>query len=296
MVVLLALTGVTTLVWTALDWPPPGMILRYGLSYGCEPTGETKLVGGVEFVEIGPGCYRMGSTYLAGGDWFGRICAAVGLPWGDQPEPSREMPVHWVEFRRGFWIARTEVTNEQYEAFDPRHERSEFSPGDQTAVVDVSWWEAKEYCAWLAEKSGLLVRLPSEAEWECACRAGSNREFSCGDDENLLPSYAWFSANSDDRVHEVATRRPSAWGLHDLHGNVWEWCEDTFQRSYEDAPVDGTAWTEGDEESEVGTRVYRGGSSYYPAEYCRSAGRNWDYPSYRVRSLGFRPAFSLPGD
>jgi len=111
--IILALLGfILTVVWKIADWPPPGMILRYGLTPGCEPTGETMTIEGVDFVEIGPGCFRMGSTHRAkGGNVLGKVCAVVGLPWGDQPEPSREMPVHWVEFRRGFWIAKYEVTN-----------------------------------------------------------------------------------------------------------------------------------------------------------------------------------------
>ena len=110
-VVALFLAGVLTILWSALDWPPPRLLLKYGLTPGCEPTGRTLTVEGAEFVEIGPGIFRMGSTYDAGGSRCGKICAAVGLPWGDQPKPSNEMPVHWVEFERGFWIARTEVTN-----------------------------------------------------------------------------------------------------------------------------------------------------------------------------------------
>jgi formylglycine-generating enzyme required for sulfatase activity len=128
------------IAWTLAGLPPPRYIFSYGLWPGCEPTGETVTLEGVEFVEIGPGIFRMGSTHLAkGGDWLGRICARLGLPWGERPEPSDEMPVHWVEFPRGFWIARTELTNAQYELFDPRHERSEWSQEDDSPVVFVSW-------------------------------------------------------------------------------------------------------------------------------------------------------------
>ena len=297
--VLLALAGVTVVLWKALDWPPPGMILRYGLSYGCEPTGETRTFEGVEFVEIGPGCFRMGSGKFAkGGDLLGKVCAVVGLPWGEQPEPetSDEMPVHWVEFRKGFWISRYEVTNEQYEAFDLKHERSDASPGDRAPVVQVSWEDAKKYCAWLSEKSGLALRLPSESEWECACRSGSRREFCFGDDEKLLERYGWFDANSGGRAREVGTRQGNDWGLHDFHGNVCEWCEDTYHLNYVDARADGTAWTEGGEEWEVGTlgRVLRGGDWRIRGMYSRSALRIWYPPSGRSRGLGFRPAFTSP--
>jgi len=274
------------------DSPPPGMILRYGLRPGCEPTGATKVIEGVEFVEIGPGCFRMGSTHLAeGGDWLGKVCGKVGLPWGERPEPSREMPVHWVEFPRGFWIARTELTNELYEAFDRKRERSESSPGDRDPVVEVSWEDAKRYCAWLSEKSGLAIRLPSESEWECACRGGPEREF-CFDEGEKLSNYAWCVANSKSRACEVGTRRANAWGLFDFHGNVWEWCEDIWHDQYQGSPTDGTAWVEGGSQLQID----RGGSWHDPAEYCRSASRCWRHPSLRANDIGFRLAFSPPGD
>ena len=120
----LLLAGILVVAWTVAGLPPVRMVVRYGFDYGPEPTGRTLTVEGVEFVEIGPGCFLMGSD-LNGepGDFLGGLCYPFGLPWGEQPEPSDEMPVHWVEFSRGFWVAKTEVTNEQYEAFDPKHKR-----------------------------------------------------------------------------------------------------------------------------------------------------------------------------
>ncbi len=111
-VLVLLLVGVGYVAWTLAGLPPARFILRYGLCPGCEPTGQTFEAEDVTFVEIGPGIFRMGSTFNAeGGDWLGKICAPFGLPWGKKPEPSDEMPVHWVEFRHGFWIATTEITN-----------------------------------------------------------------------------------------------------------------------------------------------------------------------------------------
>ena len=280
--------------WTVAGLPPVRYVLRYGLHPRCKPTGQTKEIEGVRFIEIGPGIFRMGSDHAAeGGDWIGKICQRVGLPWGDQPEPSDEMPVHWVEFPRGYWIATTEVTNALYERFDPKHERSDYGKGDHDPVMDVSWEDAKRYCAWLSEKAAHPIRLPTEAEWECACRGGSEEEFSFGDDEAELSNCAWYDENSEGRAHAVATKRPNLWGLFDLHGNAWEWCEDTYHESYDGAPADGTAWTEGGEEWEPGTpyRVFRGGCWYDPAENCRSAYRFRSLPAYRYWFLGFRPAF-----
>jgi formylglycine-generating enzyme required for sulfatase activity len=302
---LLLLGGAAVIAWSLADLPPPGCLLRYGFSPGCEPTGDTVTLEGVEFVEIGPGISRMGSTLGArGGDWLGRICAPLGLPWGKSPVPSNEMPVHWVEFPRGFWIARTEVTNAQYERFDPGHERSGYSYDDDDPVVNVSWEDAERYCAWLSRRSSREIRLPSESEWECACRAGSEAEYCFGNEEEGLEAYAWFDANSEEgHPHPVATKRANRWGLFDLHGNVWEWCEDSWHESYEDAPDDGSPWRENGEEWQAGSpvRVGRGGSTDIPATGCRSAsryahrpaGRSFVYYWRSLRDFGFRPAFDF---
>jgi len=294
-VLALFLFGIGYVAWTLAGLPPVKYHVRYGLDPYCEPTGDRVTYEGVEFIAIGPGIFRMGSASEAeGGDWLGKICAPFGLPWGKQPEPwdemteSDEMPLHWVEFRRGFWIATTEITNAQYERFEPKHERIECAKGDDDPVVEVSWEDAKRYCAWLTMKAERPIRLPSESEWECACRAGSSREFTFGDEEADLRKYAWFDVNSEGRAHPVATKRPNRWGLSDLHGNAWEWCEDTYHATYNDAPTDGSAWTQGGQDCQ-GTpdRVVRGGCFAYPAGFCRSAVRF----GFRHGSLGFRPAF-----
>lgn len=291
------LFGIGTIAWTLAGLPPVRFILRYGLSPGCEPTGETMTLEGVEFVEIGPGIFRMGSDYLAeGGDWLGKICAPFGLPWGERPKASIEMPVHWVEFRRGFWIARTEVTNAQYERFDQGYERDDLSKGDDHPAVNVSWEDARRYCKWLAARAGRTVRLPSESEWECACRAGSDRKFSFGEDAADLREHAWYFENSDLRAKEVGTKRPNSWGLVDMHGNVWEWCMDLWQPSYRGAPSDGSAWT-----TELGLgrdpeRVCRGGGHSDYARACRSASRDTGPPDWRIYEIGFRPAFRTSDD
>jgi formylglycine-generating enzyme required for sulfatase activity len=291
-VVLFFLAGILSFVWVALDWPPVRFVLKYGLTPGCAPTGQTLTVEGVEFVQIGPGIARIGSTYWAGGDWLGKVCLRLGLPWGDQPTLTEEMPVHWVEFENGFRIARTEITNEQYERFDPQHERHEYSEGDNHPVVNVYWDDARRYCEWLSEKSGLPVRLPSEAEWECACRAGTETEYWSGDEEADLARVGWHDANSDFTTHPVAEKPANPFGLFDMHGNVWEWCEDTLHENYEGAPDDGSARVEG------GTpyRVLRGGGwTSFPVG-CRLASRYGMEPSDRDDDFGFRPAISVRPD
>jgi formylglycine-generating enzyme required for sulfatase activity len=288
LVAVVLILGTGFIAWTLLGLPPVRMLWRYGFSWCPTPTGRVLTAQAVEFVEIGPGCFRMGSDETAkSGDLLGRWCAQLDLPWGDQPDPSNEMPIHWVEFPRGFWIARTEVPNERYEAFRPKYRRSPYSPNDRDPVVRVSWVDANTYCDWLSKQSGLPIRLPSESEWECASRAGSTREFSFGDEADLLRSYAWYERNSEGRAHEVGTRRPNALGLHNTHGNVWEWCEDAYHPNYNDAPTDGTAWTKGGTQG----RICRGGAFSYPAIFSRSACR-FRYPAaYGPEYLGFRPAF-----
>jgi len=289
LLIALFLVGVAVIAWTLAELPPVRYVLRYGLSPGCVPTGQTLEFEGVTFVEIGPGISRMGSTHLVeSGDCLGRLCAPLGLPWGMQPEPSDEMPVHWVEFRRGFWIARTEVTNAQYERFDPEHERSDYTTGVDDVVGQVSWLDARQYCAWLSEKAGRIVRLPSEAEWECACRAGSSQEYCFGDDEKELDDYSRYGDWWREGGCEVATRRPNRWGLYDMHGNVREWCEDTAFVGYSGAPLDGSAWVK-----ELSLcRAARGGYYVSNAEDCRSAARVGHDPELRSWCVGFRPALS----
>jgi formylglycine-generating enzyme required for sulfatase activity len=224
---LVLLIGVCV-AWKLLGLPQPGLVLKYGFPPTGGPTGRTLTVEGVEFVELRPGYCRMGSHFLCKeGDLLGRVCSTVGLPWGEQPEHQNECPLRWVKFADGFWIARTELTNEQYDSFWPARRRDTWSPGDNDPRLDLEVDDAWTYCVWLSEQSGLNVRLPSESEWECACRAGSDREFCFGDDEKRLGEYGWYGANAEGSAHEVGTRRANAWGLQDLHGNVWEWCEDT---------------------------------------------------------------------
>jgi formylglycine-generating enzyme required for sulfatase activity len=295
-VLALFLVGVGYVAWTLAEMPPLRYYLRYGLYPYCAPTGAIETYEGVEFVEIGPGIFRMGSDYLAErGDWIGRICAPLGLPWGEQPEEgaSNEMPEHWVEFERGFWIARTEVTNEQYERFRPGNRRTEFT-GEESDPVAVSLEEARLYCAWLGQIAGQPIRLPSESEWECACRGGSDREFSFGDDEAELARVAWFGRDLRGTSHRVATKEPNNWGLYDFHGNLWEWCEDTYHENYKGAPTDGSAWTDGGLRSLSGKPfpVIRGGFFGRGADHCRSAKREEAYAIYQRGGIGFRPAYS----
>ncbi len=274
--------------WLSLGRPPPGWVVRHGLPPAGGPTGRAVEIEGVRFIEIGPGFFRMGSECgWDRGDLLGRLSTFVGLSWGRPADPpTDEMPVRWVEIREAYWLAETEVTNAQYERFAPAHKRD--WSGDDDPVTGLDWDEARAYCDWLTTRGTLRVRLPSEAEWEYACRAGSESEYCFGDDEKRLGEYAWFDANSDGRAHAVKTRRPNAWGLYDLHGNVWEWCAD-WLGPYAEAPRDGSARTT---PGASPGRVYRGGVWLGAAVLCRSAVRVGSLPDVRGGILGFRPAAS----
>jgi formylglycine-generating enzyme required for sulfatase activity len=180
--------------------------------------------------------------------------------------------------------------------------------------VHVCWLDAKAFCDWLSKKEGKAYRLPTEAEWEYACRAGSTGDFCFGDDEARLGEYAWYKANSDDTTHPVGQKKPNAWGLYDMHGNVVEWCQDWYDYAYyasspaEDpkGPSDEEILHGGDDDAGEMTvddmfvrefaedRVQRGGCWYWSARSARSAARGRmpiSNPAFAYE--GFRVACSV---
>jgi len=214
----------------------------------------------------------------------------MGSPDGDEMGHDSERPRHEAHIARPFAIGRFPVTFVDYDLFCSDAGRDK--PQDQgwgrdrRPVIAVSWEDAVAYCVWLSAQTGWTYRLPSEAEWEYACRAGTQTRWSCGDDEQALGDHAWFKANAGGQTHPVGERRPNAWGLHDLHGTVWEWVQDDWHDSYQGAPDDGTAW-----ETPTGRRrVMRGGCWFFRAGDCRSAKRIRWAPAARDRWLGFRLA------
>jgi formylglycine-generating enzyme required for sulfatase activity len=139
----------------------------------------------------------------------------------------------------------------------------------------------------LSYKTGKNYRLPSEAEWEYAARAGNSGKWSFGNDVSQLGAYAWFSANSDHKSHPVGQKKPNAFGLHDMHGNAREWVEDVWHANYNGAPSDGSAWTSGGDQAR---RVLRGGAWGGGPEILRSAIRNLEAPGDRINGTGMRIA------
>jgi formylglycine-generating enzyme required for sulfatase activity len=196
---------------------------------------------------------------------------------------------HQVTLTKPFYLGVYEVTQEQYERVMGTNP-SDFN-GAKNPVEQVSWEDAVEFCRKLSalpeeKAAGHVYRLPTEAEWEYACRAGTTTKYSFGDDESQLGAYAWFRENSGDRTHPVGQKKPNAWGLYDMHGNVWEWCQDWYGDLPAGAVTDPTGPSTGS------LRVLRGGSWNDFAGRCRSASRRRSSPSYRFSHLGFRLARS----
>ena len=211
------------------------------------------------------------------------IIPAGDFMMGSESGSSDELPVHKVAVRP-FYIGRTEVTQAQWQTVLGSLPNVGFK-GSERPVERVSWEDVQEFCRRLSEQTGLEFRLPTEAEWEYAARAGTTTEYSFGDDEKMLGDYAWFDKNSGSSTHDVGQKLPNQFGLYDMHGNVWEWCEDNWHENYEGAPSDGSAWLSGGDSTR---RVVRGGSWLNYSFNCRSAFRYWDRPDYRVYVFGLR--------
>jgi formylglycine-generating enzyme required for sulfatase activity len=198
-------------------------------------------------------------------------------------ESDDEKPVHKVKIHNPLYLGTYPVTQREWEAV--MGDKPSGFKGDDLPVGGVSWDDVQEFIKMLNEKEGTnKYRLPSEAEWEYACRAGTTTRYSFGDLESKLGDYAWYDDNSDDKTHPVGQKEHNPWGLYDMHGNVWEWVQDEYHDSYDGAPTDGSAWEVGD----GAYRVARGGGWSRNARGCRSAVRDPNDPRYRGGDLGFR--------
>jgi formylglycine-generating enzyme required for sulfatase activity len=202
-----------------------------------------------------------------------------------------EMPAHEVTLAQPFYMGQFEVTQEQYEKII-KSNPSEFE-GARNPVECVSWDDAQAFCRQMSQKTGRSVRLPSEAEWEYACRAGTSTRFYSGNEYDDMYRVGWCSKNPGIRTHPVGEKEPNAFNLYDMHGNVWEWVEDDWHDDYTGAPTDGSTWID---TPRRGGRVVRGGSCYYHPRHCRSAFRRRLEPELRIAYLGFRVVllFSSP--
>ena len=225
----------------------------------------------------------------------------MGAPESETDSGEGERPQHEVTLQP-FYLGRYAVTQAQwrevagYERInqdlnpDPSHFK-----GDNRPVERVSWEETQEFCQRLSAKTGKDYRLPSEAEWEYACRAGTTTPFHFGkmittEVANYDGNYSYNESPKGEYRRETTdagTFPANEWGLHDMHGNVWEWCEDDWHDNYKGAPEDGSAWINNDNRSQA-KKLLRGGSWYDEPRYCRSAYRYGNYPVTRNIGIGFR--------
>ncbi|MBX3176682.1 MAG: formylglycine-generating enzyme family protein [Candidatus Hydrogenedentes bacterium] len=279
------------IAWNGAGVPDPGEVRTVDLGGGVQ----------LELVWITPGAFMMGSSDSLDRSEFGP----------EVRSHKSETPRHEVEISRGFWMGRHEVTNAQFRRFRPGHNSGAYRgfslDGDAQPVVNVSWEDARAFCDWLSSETGFAFRLPSEAEWEYACRAGSSELYAEGDTPASLRGFAnvmnpsvagvlgfdWTPFPWEDGISvtsAVGQFRPNAWGLYDMHGNAWEWCADWFDEGYyarspardPQGPSSGTV------------RVQRGGSWSDTPWYCRSAFRNARSPELARVYDGFRVAGTAP--
>jgi formylglycine-generating enzyme required for sulfatase activity len=228
-----------------------------------------------EFVPLTPGAGKFPAAFRMGSA-------------GDAP--AAERPAVTITFRRPFAVARYEVTQELYEAVMGKNPSR--WKGPRNSVEMVSWQEANDFCRKATAELRRLkliadrevIRLPSEAEWEYACRAGTTTRYSFGDSADGLKDYAWFKGNSKGEDPPVGRKKPNAWGIYDMHGYVWEWCADAWHPDHTGAAADGRPRVGKDERE----RVLRGGSWADDVDSARSAFRTHKPLDYRSDRVGFR--------
>ncbi|WP_374582800.1 SUMF1/EgtB/PvdO family nonheme iron enzyme [Pseudoduganella sp.] len=255
---------------------------------------------GPDLVLIPTGRFQMGST-----EYEHSIAVKAGAQkaWLD-----RELPAHWVGIEQSFALGRYPVTVGEWRTFvqatgwesklDVDWQAPGFKQDERHPVVCVTWHDAQLYLQWLGEKTGQLYRLPSESEWEYACRAGTRSAFSFGDE--ITPEHANYDGHftynngpkgsSHGGTTRVGSYQPNPWGLFDMHGNVWEWTQDTMHENYLGAPVDGSAWEQGGDQAR---RILRGGAWLYQPRYLRAALRNGYSALLANDVVGFRVARKL---
>lgn len=226
---------------------------------------------GMEFVLIPAGEFQMGSPSAVPG--------VVSIF-------DTSFPVHNVTIQKPFYMSKYEVTQKEWTrimGYDPSYFK-----GDNLPVDSVIPAEVQQFILKLDVKDGAgssnRYRLPTEAEWEYACRAGTTTRFSFGDKNEDLKEYGWSGYDSNGTSHPVGLKRPNPWGLYDMHGNVWELTQDSWHNNYTGAPSDGSAWLDKNSTAFVG----RGGSWLDGPNFCISSSRGYNVASARVNCLGFR--------
>ncbi|MGA9188188.1 MAG: formylglycine-generating enzyme family protein [Methanosarcina sp.] len=229
---------------------------------------------GMEFVLIHAGEFEMGS------------------PIREKRRKLWESPVHRVTIKKPFYLGRYQVTQEQWQKVMGNN--PSYFKGAKHPVENVSWNEAqiffRKLTALEADESNCIYRLPAEAEWEYAARAGTTTGYFFGNDESKLTEHAWFLENSGLETHAAGLKKPNSTGLYDIYGNVGEWVQDEYHISYKGAPTDGRAWESPFTSVSTPVRVRRGGGWNGNAGCCRSAERLFAAQDKKLNSLGFRVA------
>ena len=202
---------------------------------------------------------------------------------GSENGGEEERPVHLVTIAKPFYMGKYAVTQEQWQKImgtTPSRFEGALNPVEQ-----ITWDKCQVFLSKLTDASpGKTFRFPTEAQWEYACRAGTKTAYSFGDSPDAIEGYAWVGSNSESRTHPVGEKKPNAWGLHDMHGNVWEWVQDRDHFNYSGCPVDGSAWTD----SGGSFHVVRGGSWDDVPKFCRSSSRPALWPAPESMRYGFR--------
>ena len=270
----------------------------------ADPGGQG--IGGRAASEVFGAGTKAGDTReitLSGGVKLKQVwCPPGTFTMGTPGATNTEAPVQVT--LKGYWLAATETTQGQYTALmgtTPWGERDStdyyYKVGANFPASYIDHTAAEAYCEKLTElerKAGRLptgwkYALPTEAQWEYACRAGTKTAYSFGDDESQLGEYAWFKENADDinedYAHTVGTKKPNPWGLSDMHGNAWEWCADVYEAKLPGGSDPLVVSADG-----AALRVFRGGGWLIASVRCRSAYRRSGLPTYRGCFLGFRPA------
>jgi glycine betaine/proline transport system substrate-binding protein len=253
-------------------------------SFGGEGNASVNIEGSVvqrtEFKDVDENFAKEGNsigmkfTHVPAGEFM------MGSIDGDETEK----PVHNVKINKPFYLGIYPVTQHEWKTVMGDNPSTHYNKGDDFPVESVSWNDVQEFISKLNAKEGTdTYRLPSEAEWEYACRAGSTKKYCFGDDSSKLGEYAWYIDNCDYGGHPVGKKKPNDWGLYDMHGNVWEWVQDKWHDDYSGAPSDGSVWGGGDNTD----RINRGGGGGFSARCCRSALRSC-YTSNGSSAIGFR--------
>ena len=245
---------------------------------------------GMKFMLIPAGKFTMGSSQ----EEIDRCLKLVGNNRSDMDRLLTEGPEHEVEITQPFYLGATEVTvgqfrrfveaNPKYQVGDDEWKNPGFEQTDDHPVVSVIWTNAVDFCTWMSQKEGEKYRLPTEAEWEYSCRAGTKTRYSCGDRDTDLLLYAWSRTHLQGWTHPVGRLKRNPWGLFDMHGNVREWCQDVYDPKY----YESSSKKDPPGPSTRGGRVNRGGSWDSSPVHCRSAFRFHGIPHYRDKHVGFR--------